>query len=36
VPIEVNKLATNKLDYQIMRNINEKVDVITSRELKHK
>ena len=28
-PIEVNKLATNKLDYQIMRNINEKVDVIS-------
>jgi len=27
--IEVNKLVTNKLDYQIMENINEKVDVIS-------
>ena len=24
VPIEVNKLVTNKLDYQIMENINDK------------
>jgi hypothetical protein len=24
VPIKVNKLVTNELDYQIMRNINEK------------
>ena len=24
-PIEVNKLVTSKLDYQIMRNINDKV-----------
>jgi len=28
VPLEVNKLVTNKLDYQIMENINNKAETI--------